>query len=178
MPASNMHKVTPKPSLGTRKGRVVVESPINAFLEWCRSLPIPHRQEIAELVAQFNPGYEGVDAFELDTLIDEFETKLKGYSENKFLGVGVVLSLRASIEFFLMRKRGSREGWQKSRDFFEGAKEHFAAEGKDSMVESASRFLQELPFREEQWIATSKKWNQLINAQLSDEYIDKWWRMS
>lgn len=154
-----------------------MKSPINAFLEWYRSLPVPHRQEIVELVVQFNPLYEGVDAFGLDTLNDEFETKLKEYSENRFLGVGVALSLRANIEFFL-RWRGYREGWQRPRDFLERAKEHFAAEGKDSMVESANRFLQELPFREEQWIATINKWNQLINAQLSDEYIDKWWRVS
>jgi hypothetical protein len=155
----------------------VVTSPINAFLEWWRSLPVPHRQEIATYVVEFNPGYEGVDAFELDTLIDEFEKKLKGYSENKFLGVGVALSLRTTIEFFLIRKRGSRKGWQNSRHYLDGAKQHFATEGKDWMVESINRCLQEFPFKEEQWIATNIKWKQLIDAQLSDEYIDKWWRM-
>ena len=129
-------------------------------------------------MVQFNPSYEGIDAFELDTLIDKFETKLKGYSEDKFLGVGVALSLRANIEFFFMGRRGSRDGWQKTRDWLKGAKEHFMAQGKESMVESADRFLQELPFKQEQWIATSKKWNQLIKAQFSDEYIDRWWSMS
>jgi hypothetical protein len=153
-----------------------MKSPIIAYLEWYRTLPIPHRQMIAALMVEFNPGYEGIDALALDTLIDEFEAKLKGYSEDKLIGVGAILSLRANIEFFL-RKKGYHEGWQRPRDWLNGAKEYFAAERKDSMVESANRFLRELPFKKEQWIVTIKKWDQLINIQLSDEYIDKWWKM-
>ena len=151
-------------------------SPIIAFLEWYRSLPIPHRQEIATFMVEFNPGYEEVDSFKLDTLIDEFEKKLIEYSEDKFLGVGVALSLRTSIEFFFIRNRGSREGWQKSRDYLNRAKQHFAADGKDFMIESINKFLQEFPFKEEQWLVTSNKWEQLISTRLSDEYIDTWWR--
>jgi hypothetical protein len=152
-----------------------MESPINAFLNWYQTLPIPHRQDIAAFVVGFNPGFEGVDTPGPKTLVSNFEEKLKSYSNDKLFGVGVSLSLRSCIEFFFIRKRGSREGWQEIKGFLEGAKEHFTKEGKDSTVESAERYLREVPFREEQWIATCKKWDDIRTKEFSDDYIDRWW---
>ena len=152
-----------------------MKSPIEVFLNWYKSLPVPHRQEIAAFIIQFNPGFEVADAFNLENLVARFEEKLKSYTDDKFFGVGVSLALRASIEFLFMRKRGSREGWQETRDFLQSAKERFAEEGQDFMVESAEKLLRKVPFKEEQWIVTSEKWKALLAGEFSDEYIDRWW---
>lgn len=155
-----------------------MKSPIEAFLDWYKSLPVPHRQEIAAFIMQFNPGFEVADAFDLENLVARFEEKLKNYTDDKFFGVGISLALRASIEFLFMRKRGSREGWQETKVFLQNAKERFAEEGQDFMVENAEKLLREMPFKEEQWIATSEKWKALLAGEFSDEYIDRWWSRS
>jgi hypothetical protein len=152
-----------------------MKSPIDAFLDWYKSLPVPHRQEIAAFMMQFNPGFEVADAFDLENLVARFEEKLKSYTDDKFFGAGVSLTLRAGVEFLFMRKRGSREGWQETKDFLQSAKERFAEEGQDIMAESAEKLLREMPFKEEQWIATSEKWKALLAGEFSDEYIDRWW---
>ena len=152
-----------------------MKSPIAAFLEWYKSLPVPHRQEIAAFIMQFNPGFEVDDTFDLENLVARFEEKLKSYSDDKFFGVGVSLALRASVEFLFMRKRGSREGWQETKAFLQNAKERFAEEGQDFMVESAEKLLREMPFKIEQWIATGEKWKALLPGEFSDAYIDRWW---
>jgi hypothetical protein len=74
-----------------------------------------------------------------------------------------------------MRKRGSREGWQETKAFLQSAKERFDEEGQFIMVESAEKLLREMPFKIEQWIATSEKWKALLAKEFSDEYIDHWW---
>jgi len=152
-----------------------MKSPIDAFLDWYKSLPVPHRQEIAAFIMQFNPGVEIGDASDLENLVARFEGKLKSYAEDRFFGVGVSLTLRAGVEFLFMRKRGSREGWQETRGFLQSAKERFVDEGQDIMVESAEKLLREMPFKIEQWIATSEKWKALLAEEFSDEYIDQWW---
>jgi hypothetical protein len=152
-----------------------MKSPIDAFLGWFKSLPVPHRQEISAFIMQFNPGFELADAFDLENLVARFEDKLKGYTDDKFFGVGITLSLRASVEFLFMRKRGSREGWQETRAFLHSAKARFAEEGQEIMAESAEKLLREMPFKIEQWIATSEKWKALLAKEFSDEYIDHWW---
>ncbi|MEW6670124.1 MAG: hypothetical protein AB1427_00390 [Thermodesulfobacteriota bacterium] len=153
-----------------------MKSPIEAFLDWYKSLPVPHRQEIAAFVMQFNPGFEAADAVDLVNLVTGFEEKLGSYTEDKFFGVGVTLVLRASIEFLFMRKRGSRAGWQETRDFLQNAKARFAAEGQDVMAENAEKLLLKIPFKEEQWIVTGEKWKVLLAGEFSDAYIDRWWR--
>ena len=59
-----------------------MESPINVFLKWYQTLPIPHRQEIAAFVVGFNPGFEWVDTSDPKTLVSNFEEKLKSYSDD------------------------------------------------------------------------------------------------
>lgn len=152
-----------------------MKSPLEAFRYWYKSLPVPHRQEIAAFIMQFNPGFEVADASDLESLVLRFEEKIGSYTDDKFFGVGVALALRASIEFLFMRKRGSRAGWRETRDFLQNAKERFAEEGQDFMVESAEKLLREVPFKEEQWIVTSEKWKALLSEEFSDEYIDSWW---
>ena len=152
-----------------------MKSPIEAFLDWYKSLPVPHRMEIAAFIMQFNPGFEVDNTFDLEDLAARFEEKLNSYTDDKLFGVGASLALRASVEFLFMRKRGSREGWQETKAFLQNAKERFAEEGQDFMVESAERLLRKIPFKEEQWIVTSEKWKALLNREFSDDYIDDWW---
>jgi len=153
-----------------------MKSPIEAFLDWYKSLPVTHRQEIAAFIMQFNPCFEVADAFDLENLVARFEEKIRSYTDDKFFGVGVSLALRASVEFLFMRKRGSRAGWQETEAFLQNAKARFAEEGQDFMVENAEKLLRQMPFKIEQWIATGEKWKGLLAEEFSDAYIDRWWR--
>ena len=100
---------------------------------------------------------------------------LPATEQNELLGVGVALTLRATIEFFFIRRRGTRAGWDVTRAFLSGAKEFFASKGMDGMVESAERFLREVPFKEGQWLASAERWRTLTDTALSDASIDTWW---
>lgn len=92
-----------------------MKSPIEVFLNGYKSLPVPHRQEIAAFIMQFNPGFEVADAFDQENLVARFEEKFRSYTDDNFFGMGVSLALRTSVEFLFMRKRGSRAGWQETR---------------------------------------------------------------
>ena len=53
-------------------------------------------------------------------------------------------------------------------------KKHFSATGEEFMTDRASEFLRELPFKQEQWVSTNEKWQELVESYLSDNYIDHW----
>lgn len=151
-----------------------MQSPILAFLEWYSSLPVPQRRDIASFVSHFNLGYDEVLAVD-NRIEDAFVRCVMRYDDDKFHGVGVALTLRATIEFFFIRRRGSRAGWDDTRAFLAGAKSFFASKGMDDMVESAESFLREVPFKEGQWLASAERWRALTDTALSDESIDAWW---
>jgi hypothetical protein len=44
------------------------------------------------------------------------------------------------------------------------------------MADRARKFLMELPFKQEQWVSTNEKWQELVESYLSDSYIDHWWK--
>ena len=152
-----------------------MDSPIEKFIEWYMSLPVSHRQSIAEFVVLFDIGFDGIATRNIEELPNAFVRKLSRYSHDKLKGTGLALMLRANVNF-LIRKRGNREGWKESEEFLLGAKEYFTATGKGFMVDSANKFLKELPFKREQWISTSEKWEKLVESYLSDEYLDRWWK--
>jgi hypothetical protein len=40
---------------------MIVDSPLEKFIKWYMSLPVPHRQSIVEFVIFFNIGFEDID---------------------------------------------------------------------------------------------------------------------
>ncbi|MGD8386878.1 MAG: hypothetical protein PVG49_07035 [Desulfobacteraceae bacterium] len=150
-----------------------MDAPLDKFIEWYISLPVPQRQSIAEFVVFFNIGFEDVDTTDIHELHTTFVKKLLNYSHDRLKGTGLALLLRGNVEF-LIRKWGTREGYTQSEKFLLGVKEHFSATGEEFMVEKAIKFLRELPFKQEQWMSTNDKWQELAESYFSDSYIDHW----
>ncbi len=119
-------------------------------------------------------GLTPLSPLDFEKLPEHFEEKLFTYSNDPFKGIGVALMLRESIEFLIMKKRGSREGWLETKEFLQRGKDYFSKEVQNNMVGSANKMLNEMPFKEEQWISTGKKWRELLSNQRSDDYIDQW----
>ena len=102
-----------------------MNSPLEKFIEWYMSLPIPHRQSIAEFVIFFNIGFDDIDTTNMEELHNAFVKKLSKYSHDKLKGTGLALMLRANVDF-LIRKWATREGWKESEEFLIGVKKHFS----------------------------------------------------
>jgi hypothetical protein len=152
-----------------------MDSPLGKFIAWYMSLPVPHRQSIAEFVIFFNIGFDDIDTTNMEELHNAFVKKLSKYSHDKLKGTGLALMLRANVDF-LIRKWGTKEGWKESEEFLVRVKAHFSATGEAFMVDRAQEFLRELPFKHEQWVPTSEKWRELVESYLSDSYVDHWWK--
>ena len=73
-----------------------MDSPLEKFIEWYMSLPVPHRQSIAEFVIFFNIGFDDIDTTNIEELHDAFVKKLSKYSRDKLKGTGLALMLRAN----------------------------------------------------------------------------------
>lgn len=154
---------------------ILMDSPLEKFIEWYMSLPVPHRQSIVEFVIFFNIGFDDVDTTNIEELQDAFVQRLSKYSHDKLKGTGLALMLRGNVDF-LIRKWGTKEGYKESEKFLTGVKEHFSATGDEFMADRARKRLRELPFKQEQWVSTNEKWRELVESYLSDSYIDHWWK--
>ena len=150
-----------------------MDSPLEKFIEWYMSLPVPHRQSIVEFVIFYNIGFDDLDTTDMEELHNKFVRKLTKYSRDKLKGTGLALMLRGNVDF-LIRKWGTRIGCKESKKYLIGVKEHFSDTGEVFMVERASKLLRELHFKQEQWVSTNEKWLELVETYLSDSYIDHW----
>ena len=153
----------------------IMDSPLEKFIEWYMSLPVPHRQAIVEFVIFFNIGFDDMDTTNMEELQNAFIKKLLKYSHDKLKGTGLALMLRGNVDF-LIRKWGTREGLKESEKFFIGVQEHFSSTGEDFMADRTRKLLRELQFKQEQWSSTNEKWRELVESYLSDSYIDHWWK--
>jgi hypothetical protein len=43
-----------------------MDSPLEKFIEWYMSLPVPHRQSIVEFVIFFNIGFDDIDTTNME----------------------------------------------------------------------------------------------------------------
>jgi hypothetical protein len=47
---------------------IIMDSPLEKFIEWYMSLPVPHRQSIVEFVIFFNIGFDDIDTANMKSL--------------------------------------------------------------------------------------------------------------
>jgi hypothetical protein len=117
-----------------------MDSPLEKFIEWYMSLPVPHRQSIVEFVIFFNLGFDDIDTTNTRGLHNAFVKKLSKYSQDKLKGTGLALMFRGNVDF-VIRKWGTREGCKESEKFLSGVKEHFSATGEEFMADRARKLL-------------------------------------
>jgi hypothetical protein len=91
-----------------------VDSPLEKFIDWYLSLPVPHRQSIVEFVIFYNIGFDDIDTTNFEELHNAFVKKLSKHSHDKLKGTGLVLMLRNNADF-LVRKWGTRKGCNVSK---------------------------------------------------------------
>ena len=141
-------------------------SPIDAFLSWYSSLPVSHRHDIAGVVGNSLMGYESIDFGDSpDAAVEKFIAITTLAKQSPFKEVATVLSLKGFIQFFFIDKRSDRAGWSQSKGVL-----NELAESDDS--ELFQKMAREARFREEQWIASCKKWDELVSQQISDRALN------
>jgi len=140
-------------------------SPIDMFLEWYRSIPVSHRQDIAGIVCMYVPGYEVIEMDEpLDASIEKFMTITEAFRAQSYKELAAVIALRGFIQFFFIDKRSDRSGWKETEAMLKAL-----AESKSSETfEKASR---EVQFKAEQWLITCEKWEKLVAEHISDSRL-------
>ena len=97
-----------------------MSSPITAYIEWFRSLSPEMRLDVAALVGHATPGFSKCrdvmasapsDVSELST---QFQSVLDETPTTGFEAAGWALALFATTEFFIIRKRESRQQWRET----------------------------------------------------------------
>jgi hypothetical protein len=107
-----------------------MDSPLEEFIEWYLSLPVPHRQTIVEFVIFYNIGFDDIDTTNIEELHNAFVKKLSKYSHDKlkgtaFLALGVcsrALDRRKVIVIFqldFLSFRKDRRVYPESTEFHE-----------------------------------------------------------
>ncbi|MDP3825759.1 MAG: hypothetical protein Q8Q74_04350, partial [Polaromonas sp.] len=133
-----------------------MESPIDMFLEWYRSIPVSHRQDIAGIVGMSLPGYEAIGLIEpLDASIQKFMNITEAFRGQGYKEIAAVIALRGFIQFFFIDRRSDRSGWRETEAMLKA----LAASKNSETFEKASR---EVQFRSEQWLVTCEKWERLV----------------
>lgn len=142
-----------------------MESPIYMFLEWYRSIPVSHRQDIAGVVGIYLPGYEAIEFGEpVDTAVEKFLAITEAFKDQGYKELAAVIALRGFIQFFFIDKRSDRSDWKQTEAMLE-----MLAERKNSETfEKASR---EVQFRAEQWLISCEKWEKLVADHISDSHL-------
>lgn len=152
-----------------------MSGPLSAFEDWFTPRP-PDIQVDLVALAFVNVGGFGVsvdDLLEEDVVapfldaLDELGQELRPRRQ-----VSCALTLRAAVDFFVMRQRGARSGWQDLRSVNERIREQLAAKGQPT--HALDRLLQQLPFREKLWLRAAESWRELCAGPLSDATLDAW----
>lgn len=156
-----------------------MESPIRSFLSWHNSLPVTHRRLIAMVLFYYVPWFGKIDPKDIENVTVKFEGKLKEYIEDKRLSVGIIMTIRACIDFFIIRKYGSEEGWAQTKEFYENTADHYSFSNytddeKEELLDISASSLRSMSFERMQWRATCNKWQSLVSNELSDVYIGVW----
>ncbi len=153
-------------------------SPLDAFGEWFESLPISVREDISFL--SYIPLQKllkvDIDTFDSKTRSDAFLDWVINKEESYFTTVGKLLIIRSCIDFFIMQKRGTAEGWDETKRDHELMLEKIPNDPKapDGIEETVRGMLEKMPFRSKQWIKAAETWKNLCDSNLSDEALHAW----
>jgi hypothetical protein len=145
-----------------------MESPIEQFIEWYKSLPISHRQDIVTLISYSCPGFENVDIIstDIEELPDSFIKTVQTYQNSKFKEVGVILALRSIIQLMFIDKRSE------DIDRWNDVEGMLGSLAKTNESETFKKLEREVPFNAKEWIVSCDKWNTLITNNISDQKLN------
>ena len=140
-----------------------MDSPIEHFVIWYKSLPLDQRQDTAFLVSHC-PGFElEHDDLERDVVTERFAERVRSY-KGGLREVAAVLALKAVVQTVIIDKRSDRASWKETQFTL-------AALGEVHDSDTFRKKAAESQFRGEQWIVSCEKWAQLVAGPLSDQAI-------
>lgn len=140
-----------------------MDSPIEHFVSWYKSLPLDQRQDTAFLVSHC-PGFELThDDLERDVVTERFVERVRSY-RGGLREVAAVLALRAVVQNVIVDKRSDRAGWKETQSTL-------AALGEMHDSDTFRKTAAETRFRGEQWLVSCEKWALLVAGPLSDHAI-------
>jgi hypothetical protein len=140
-------------------------SPIEMFLDWYKSIPVSHREDIAGIVGMCLPGYESIALGDPpDVAVEKFINVTEAFKAGGYKELGAIIALRGFIQFFFIDKRSDRSGWKETEAMLKA----LAVSKSSETFEKASR---EVQFKAEQWLATCKKWENLVAEHISDSRL-------
>ena len=148
----------------------------SAIVEWIQNTPASYQQDITFLIL-----FLGSDWLTSNIPTDsmaptqDFIDWIESHAGDTNQNVSFVLAFRALIDFHIIRRRGTKEAWTKTRENIESMRT-LAEEGKgDKRIISVSEdMLNKLPQREKDWLEICGRWNTLRAQELSDDAIEKW----
>lgn len=144
-----------------------MEPPLQKIIDWYKSLPVDQKVDVGAMIGMHAPGFEDIDfSTDTDLVPDKFLKTLESCTSSRHQEVGMVLNLRANIEFFFINKHSSKPGWKNTERIM---KELAATKDSDTFRDAADR----VEFRGRQWISSCERWEE-IKPYLSDEYLDEY----
>lgn len=153
-------------------------NPISAFLEWYDSILPEHRTHLASYCLEFITRIVGlslqdVRAIDGAVAVERFRSWITGFAEDEVELIPVILMLREMVDF-LFSDRFTEEGWDRNKDWLEGASEFARSHGSRGMEGLADESLRRIPLSRRQWIRTGESWNELKARHLTNERLKAW----
>ncbi|MDX9973059.1 MAG: hypothetical protein RBU21_08725 [FCB group bacterium] len=151
-----------------------MQSPIEIFLKWYNSIPADHGEDIAFRIRNFVPGFHDIEMFGDISMSTQLKERLEEFVENECRNAGVIVAIRAIIEFRYMNHRATENDWVVTRHNLEGMRDFCLEKGDVDLVGHFTQSLEEMPESQEGWIKTCDAWKEVAKVALSDENIDAW----
>jgi diadenosine tetraphosphatase ApaH/serine/threonine PP2A family protein phosphatase len=146
-------------------------SPASTLLKWFDSLPLEAKQDMSYLVLA-SVRDEPILG-QTDTIVEDFRSWINDIeAKSDFRHVGAVVSLRAVIEYTMMRNRGTMEDWEKTKTGLRAANA-LAAQGGGA-PSTFDHAIQQIELRARRWIKIVKEWRELCATDLSDATLEAW----
>lgn len=151
----------------------MMTDPIVSLLEWFNDQPKEIRQDLAFCVVPATPGLDPqrtvFNGTEPDVRLNDW-LKEQGDDGSLMRRVGAVVAIRAAIQFFVIDRRDTKQGWQETKSRMQWLIAKTKQDGHDA--EQFERQYEQLELRGQRWLRTCESWQQLCAGPLSDDALN------
>jgi len=154
-----------------------MSNPVVALIDWLKSQDDDVQIDIAFLMSGTNPAFDaGVSTGDVDKMTGKFYSRIEEFSGTDVRSIGFLVAFKAIFDYLFLKKRGTDEGWEGPRNFFQSILDSTDSDMPSGMKEKAEKSLAELPDRREKWKSICRSWQELKVDALSEESIEQWER--
>ncbi|WP_343742904.1 hypothetical protein [Herbaspirillum huttiense] len=143
-----------------------MSSPFEQILYWFNGLAPSQRLDVAALVGSMMPGMT-ID-LSSPSIEDSFRSQLDELKKGTMAEYGLVICLRALVEYAVVNKRRQKAGWRKNKELLEAlGQQHDNDKFKDAAAQ--------MELRGAQWVGSCKKWDDMAARYLTDENLSNFY---